>query len=99
MAFFPPLHFNYPHTESQCSITFADTPATIQLDGTSFVTTELAPIVTLSPITGVPKMHAPTPITQLSPITAPSDRSSIFFFPMHKPGLCNNYCQNNYFLS
>lgn len=48
---------------------FPGFPTTVQLLGTSFVTTALAPILTLSPIVTA-KITAPAPIEQLSPISA-----------------------------
>ena len=48
----------------------AGLPATMQLSGTDFVTTEPAPIITLLPIVMSPITIAPTPIDTLSPIVA-----------------------------
>ena len=46
----------------------AGTPATVTFGGTSFVTTELAPILALSPTFIDPKIWAPEPIITLLPI-------------------------------
>jgi hypothetical protein len=51
------------------SIIRAGTPTTVQLSGTSFVTTAPAPIFTLSPILIPPMTIAPAPIKQFLPIT------------------------------
>ncbi len=47
----------------------AGLPTTIQLRGTDFVTTEFAPIITLSPISILPITTAPVQIDTLLPIT------------------------------
>lgn len=47
---------------------FAGTPATIECDGMSFVTTAFAPITTSSPIVILPMTLAPAYIVTLLPI-------------------------------
>lgn len=47
---------------------YAGHPTTTQLSGTSFVTTQFAPIITLFPTLIFPRMHAPHPNSTLSPI-------------------------------
>lgn len=47
---------------------FAGTPATIECDGISFVTTAFAPITTSSPIVILPKILAPAYIITSFPI-------------------------------
>ena len=49
---------------------FAGTPTAVQLLGISFVTTALAPILTLSPMFTEFNILAPAPIKTLSPIIA-----------------------------
>jgi ABC-type molybdate transport system permease subunit len=53
---------------STSRIIFAGTPAATTLLGNDFVTTALAPMVTLFPITIPPSILAPAPIVTLSPI-------------------------------
>ena len=50
----------------------AGTPATMQLSGTSFTTTALAPIMTLFPIRTGPRILAPAQISTLSPMMGTS---------------------------
>ncbi|ONI42119.1 hypothetical protein AN640_07640 [Candidatus Epulonipiscium fishelsonii] len=49
----------------------AGTPTTVLPLGTSFITTALAPILTLFPIVIGPRTFAPAPIITLSPLNLP----------------------------
>lgn len=62
---------------------FAGTPATIALSGISFVTTALAPIVTLLPIVTEPIILHEMPKRQLSPTI--TDSSPFPLFPKTVP--------------
>src|SRR3972149_632365 len=51
-------------------MTFPGTPTTTAFSGTSFVTTQLAPMATLLPMSTFPTILAPGPMYTLSPMTA-----------------------------
>ena len=62
-----------------CLITLAGIPAAIELAGMSLVTTELAPMITLSPICTPPHIVTLSPSQTLLPMTiSPFDTSGLF---------------------
>lgn len=63
----------------------AGTPATTQLSGMSFVTTEFAATITLFPILIFPKAFAPGKKTTLLPIVGQPSFLSLKFQPIVQP--------------
>ena len=66
-------------------MTFAGIPATTQLSGISFITTELAPITTLFPTVTFPIILAPAKTITLFPIVGYPDFLPPKFFPIVVP--------------
>ena len=75
----------FADSDSVLLITFAGTPPTIQLSGTSFTTTALGATNTLLPIVILPNALAPGPNPTLSPNVG--RLSSLPLVPMRTPVL------------